>query len=199
MSRWGLIREYPPACWHMLAPLTWDDRMACVLKIPGSPISAAPATSTRAASDVWTAGATGAEKDMWMDQWKVITYYIYTYLIYGMNIYLPAILVSPGYEPFAPYPYWPEIYILNIFLSVFEIELISLITWLNNIFWTCFEPGLYRSFLPPNLEPWFLPVFLSQRGHIAGPPAAVAVQRAMVRSWDLEFCLGTLAKKGLWF
>ena len=124
---------------------------------------------------------------------------IYTYLVYGMNIYLPAILVSPGYEPFDPYPYWPEIYILNIFLSVFEIELISLITWLNNIFWTCFEPGLYRSFLPPNLEPWFLPVFLSQRGHIAGPPAAVAVQRAMVRSWDLEFCLGTLAKKGPWF
>ena len=125
--------------------------------------------------------------------------YIYTYLIYGMNIYLPAILVSPGYEPFDPYPYWPEIYILNIFLLVFEIEVISLITWLKNIFWTCFEPGLYRSFLPPNLEPWFLPVFLSQRGHIAGPPAAVAVQRAMVRSWDLEFCLGTLAKKGPWF
>ena len=36
-----------------------------------------------------------------------------------MNIYLPAILVSPGYEPFDPYPYWPEIYILNIFFVGF--------------------------------------------------------------------------------
>ena len=81
------IREYPPACWHMLAPLTWDDRMACVLKIPGSPISAAPATSTRAASDIWTAGATGAEKDMWMDQWKVITYYLYIFSIWDEHLF----------------------------------------------------------------------------------------------------------------
>ena len=71
----------------MLAPLTWDDRMACVLKIPGSPISAAPATSTRAASDVWTAGATGAEKDMWMDQWKVITYHLYIFSIWDEHLF----------------------------------------------------------------------------------------------------------------
>ena len=144
----------------MLAPLTWDDRMACVLKIPGSPISAAPATSTRAASDVWTAGATGAEKDMWMDQWKVITYHLYIFSIWDEHLFTShfgdqRFIYSTSFCRF-----WSWKYIYKMSLKTYFGLVSSQVSTVV--------------FFPPNS------VFLSQRGHIAGPPAAVAVQRAMV-------------------